>query len=97
MKFFALVVLFGLLALGYAGYKINQPYQGYSNEKFVEIAKGTSTRSLARMLQSQGVVSQEWMFLAARALSPRARLQAGEYRFDGPLSPLSVIPQDCKR
>ncbi len=96
MKILAVVVLCGLLAAGYVGYQITRPYQGYSNEKFIELAKGTPTKRLAQTLQSEGVVRQSWMFLAARALSPRARLQAGEYRFDHPVSPLDVIRKIVK-
>ena len=38
-----------------------------------------------------GVIRNEWQFLAARALDRRSVLQAGEYRFDRPLSPWDVF------
>lgn len=96
MKIFGLALLCGLLAAGYIAYQVTEPYQGYSNEKFIELSKGTPTRRLADTLQSQGIVRQSWLFLAARALSPRARLQAGEYRFDHPVSPLDVFRKIVK-
>ena len=38
-----------------------------------------------------GVIQNEWQFLAARALDRRSVLQAGEYKFDRPLSPWDVF------
>jgi UPF0755 protein len=52
-------------------------------EHFVEIERGTSTRTIASQLAQQGLVRSPWAFLLARAAHPRARLQAGEYAFSG--------------
>jgi UPF0755 protein len=49
----------------------------------LDIPRGTSTLTMAAMLEREGVVASRWHFLAARYLRPRARLQAGEYRFEG--------------
>jgi UPF0755 protein len=91
-----LVLLLVLAAAGLAGggfvlYRANQPYQGYTGERFIDLAKGTPTGALARELEKQGVVRQGWMFLLARACSPGVKLQAGEYRFDRPLSPFEIL------
>jgi UPF0755 protein len=91
MKWLALIVLLLAGTAGYALYEANRPYQGFADQKFIEIRKGTSTQSLARILEKEGVVQRNWMFLLARACSPGARLQAGEYRFDHPASPFDVL------
>jgi UPF0755 protein len=78
-------------AAGYAYFEANRRYQGFADEKFVDLAKGTSTLTLADTLEKQGVVRQSWMFLVARALSPGTKLQAGEYQFDHPVSPVEVL------
>ena len=92
MKKLALLFLLCVAgAAGYLLYQANLPYQGFTNEKFVDIAKGTSTTSLAKTLEQQGVVRQSWLFLLARACSPGTKLQAGEYRFDHPASPFDVL------
>jgi UPF0755 protein len=67
------------------------PYQGFREEVFVEIPKGASARVMARQLADAGVVRYSWQFLAARALRPKVRLQAGEYRFAAAAAPLTVL------
>jgi UPF0755 protein len=86
--FFLLCVAAGA---GFVLFEANQPYQGFTDERFIDYTRGTSTESLAATLQSQGVVRQSWLFLAARALSPGTKLQAGEYRFDHASSPFDVL------
>jgi UPF0755 protein len=92
-----LLLLFIAVAAGaWAFYQISQPFQGYTGDKFVELAKGTPSRAIASTLQRDGVVKASWMFLAARALHPGAKLQAGEYRFDHPMSALEVYRKIAK-
>jgi UPF0755 protein len=62
------------------------PYRGFSNDVFLDFPKGTSTRQIAAQLARAGVIRYPWQFLVARAMEPRATLQAGEYRFDSPAS-----------
>jgi UPF0755 protein len=45
---------------------------------------------MASVLARQGVLRERWPFLAARVLRRGTKLQAGEYRFDKPASPLEV-------
>jgi UPF0755 protein len=90
-KLFLFVFVCLAAAAGYAIFAANQPYQGFADEQFVDIAKGTSTATLSQTLQKRGVVKQSWMFLLARACSPGTKLQAGEYRFDHPASPFDVL------
>ena len=94
MRFFRflLVLLFVGLACGAAAfYLTSRPYKGFEGERFIDIARGTSTRAIAATLRRQGVIQNEQIFLLARALSPGAKLQAGEYRFSQPASPKEVL------
>ncbi len=70
-----------------------QVYRGYQGaEALVDIAPGTSTLDIGRQLVDAGVVSDERTFRVALWRSGRDRLlQAGEYRFTEPVSPLDVI------
>jgi len=88
-----LFVLLLLIVAGAAGlyYSLGLPYSGFGKEAFVTIPPRTGTREIAGMLQSAGVIQSEWQFLVARALNRGAVLQAGEYRFDKPTSPLDVF------
>ena len=46
---------------------------------------------MAAELARKGVIEDRWMFLAARGLRRGLKLQAGEYRFEKPASPLDVF------
>ncbi len=90
LKLMLLAALAAGLAAAYLGYRLTRPYQGFSEPVFVEFPHGTSTDEMASVLARKGVVRDRWVFLAARALRRETNLQAGEYRFDKPASPLEV-------
>jgi UPF0755 protein len=72
---------------------VRQPFKGYSEpETFVEIAPGSSPGRMAQLLVDAGVVRNTTAFRAAVWLRGAGRrLQAGEYRFDRPLTPDEVV------
>jgi len=89
-----LFVLMLLIMMGGAGllwYSVSRPWKSFDKEVFVEIPVGTTTAGMAALLRQSGVIEADWQFLATRALRPKAKLQAGEYRFDRPLTPLEVF------
>lgn len=74
--------------------RAEQPYQGYApgQAQLVDIVPGTGPQAIGQKLIAAGVVRDEWTYRIALWRSGHARrLQAGEYRFDTPLSPLEVI------
>jgi UPF0755 protein len=70
-----------------------QPYKGYgADEQFVEIPPGAGPAAIGRRLTEAGVVRDEASFRVALWRSGQARrLQAGEYRFERPMSAREVI------
>jgi UPF0755 protein len=68
------------------------PYQGYSGGHVViVIPQGASGRTVADVLHDSGVIRSRGMFALLMMLSgSAANLHAGEYRFEGPMSPLAV-------
>jgi UPF0755 protein len=85
------LLLLGLAAGGFALYRLEQPYQGFHGETFVEFPRGTGTGEIADTLVKAGVVRSRWDFLLARVASRTRVLQAGEYRFDNAASPMEVV------
>lgn len=83
----ALAVAIGAVWLNY---QLNRPYRGFSEPVFADFARGTSTREIASVLAQKGVIQNQWLFLAARFMRRGTALQAGEYRFGRPASPLEV-------
>jgi UPF0755 protein len=92
----SLVVVIALVAAGGAAWLLMQsdrPYKGYdAPEQFVEIPPGAGSAVIGRRLTEAGVIRDELSFRVALWRSGQARrLQAGEYRFDAPLSARQVI------
>lgn len=95
MKLISRILLATVILVAIAGSwmlsRLNRRYEGFSQPVFIEFARGTSTRAMATELAQKGVIENRWLFLAARALRRDTNLQAGEYKFDKPASPLEVF------
>jgi len=91
-----LLVLVLLLLAGAAGAwfytGIDRPFKGYdAAEQFVEIPQGSGSIAIGKRLADAGVVHDVNGFrLALWITGAGRRLQAGEYRFDHPMSPRQV-------
>jgi UPF0755 protein len=70
-----------------------EPYKGYqAAERFVDLRQGSGASEIGRRLVEAGVVRDTLTFQVALWLSGEARhLQAGEYRFDRPMTPAEVL------
>jgi len=56
-KFLILILLIVAAVAAWLWYSINQPYRGFQAEGiFVDVPHGSSSRSVARLLERQGVV-----------------------------------------
>jgi len=91
LRWIGIFALLAFLAGGYAVWRISRPYRGFSEPVFIEFPRGTSTMGMARLLQDAGVVGSRWDFWLARFVERGRKLQAGEYRFDKPASPLDIF------
>lgn len=96
MKFLAKLVFLLLLGIaavaGYVWYSIEKPYGNYSGEGiFVDVPHGSSSRSVARLLEKEGVVRNAVAFEVYARQHPKRSLQAGEYHFDHAVSGKDVF------
>ena len=73
--------------------RIEAPHAGVAAPGvFVDVEPGDSIAVIANRLAAAGVVAEEWLFRFAVRRSGRDReLQAGEYFFDAPVSPLDAV------
>jgi UPF0755 protein len=92
----ALLLLLGLAAaagLGFLGWRLSLPYKGYAGpERVVDIAPGSGAARILAQLQGEGVLANDLvarLWLVYRLRNPP--LQAGEYRFSGPLTFQEVL------
>ncbi|MEO5741766.1 MAG: endolytic transglycosylase MltG, partial [Vicinamibacterales bacterium] len=94
--FLALIALALIAGIGVAWtiyQRTSEPFKGYdAAEQFVAIEPGSATRTIGQRLIEAGVIRNDATFRAALWRSGRARsLQAGEFRFDRPMTPVEVI------
>ncbi len=83
--------LIGILFAGFLLYRLVSPYQGFIGTKFVDLPRGTSTGAMADLLAKNGIIHNRLDFMAARLTERGRTLQAGEYKFDHPASPMEVM------
>jgi UPF0755 protein len=83
----------GAVGLWVVHTRATTPFRAYAEpERLVDIPAGASTNAIGDRLVASGVVRDRLTFRAALWLTGDARrLQAGEYRFDRPLSAVDVI------
>jgi UPF0755 protein len=88
-----LLILAAAVAGGWMYYSLQRPFKGYPDaETFVEIEPGSSTQAMANRLTAEGIDADPLTFRVAVWLRGAGRrLQAGEYRFDTPLTPAQVV------
>lgn len=89
----AFLLLLGLLIVvaGYLYVSIYRPYQGFANEGvYVDIPRGASQRTIARLLAENGVIRSRVAFEILCREKGRYTLQAGEYFFDHPQTNFAV-------
>ena len=86
--------LFCAVAIGYWGFvNLGQPYKGYeAAEQFVDIPVGSGSISMGKRLAEAGVVRSPLAFrVGVWMRGSGRRLQAGEYRFDRPMTTTEVV------
>jgi UPF0755 protein len=89
-----LVAVIAGIGVAYTLYtRTSEPFKGYDGaEQFVTIEPGSGTRTIGQKLIEAGVIRSDATFRAALWRTGRARnLQAGEFRFDRPMTPVEVI------
>jgi len=85
--------LSGAGAAYFAYQQATEPFQGYTaDEIFFTVTPGQPSGSIARALEREGITRDHRLFIAALWFKRASgRLQAGEYRFEGPMSTIDVI------
>lgn len=86
----ALVAVAG--AVVWLGAEWQRPYQGFAGGGvFVEVTRGMPNSAIAERLEESGVVRSRVVFDALCRWRSPAALQAGEYFFDRPVTPMEVF------
>jgi UPF0755 protein len=96
-KTIALLIVLAIIgtgvAAGMAWTRLQTPYKGYEGtEQFVQIPTGAGAAAIRQRLVDAGVVRDALSLrLALRWTGTSRDLQAGEYRFERPMTPVEVV------
>ncbi|MGH9678240.1 MAG: endolytic transglycosylase MltG, partial [Candidatus Acidiferrum sp.] len=92
LKLILLLVLVAAGAAAWVWYGLTQPYRGFPAEGvFVQVPRGASSRTVARLLERNGVLRSAMAFELYARRHPRRSLQAGEYLFAQPATGRDVF------
>src|SRR6266536_4521700 len=88
----AIMVLLVFAGTAFVYYDLHRSYRGYPDREVVVIDPGMRSPDVTNLLVARGVLRYHLPFFLLNALGrPRHRwIQAGEYLFDHPLTPLQV-------
>ena len=86
-----LLLLIAVAAAGFVLYRMATPYRGFTEDVFVDFPHGMSSQGMADQLARAGVIRSRWDFMIARFMRPGRVLQAGEYRFQKPATPVDIF------
>ena len=94
---FALFILVIIFASGFSYWlyhSLNTPHNHDKGNEFVTIEKGTTPKQIIAELADKGIISSYTAtLLYLRTFGDGAKLQAGEYQFESPITPIQVIKQ----
>ncbi|MCS7078558.1 MAG: endolytic transglycosylase MltG [Chloracidobacterium sp.] len=87
------VLLFSGALAGLAVYQnLNTPVSHSASEELITIEPGMGARAVVERLYEHGVISNRYPVLVYLMLNPTGRrLQAGDYEFESPISPLAAL------
>ncbi len=101
MKFIkVIIILFVISTLAFGGVSywlyssLNSPNDHNKADKYITIEKGSSPNQIIGKLTSEGIIkSQTATQIYLRTFGDANKLQAGEYRFRSPITPLEVLEE----
>lgn len=98
VKILAVIFLLSLVAVGGISYwiykSLHTPVQHAKANQFVQIAKGSSTNEIIAQLAAEGILPAALPTqIYLRSFGDASKIQAGEYQFPSPITPLEVLKE----
>jgi UPF0755 protein len=98
IKILLLLFIVSILAVAGVSYwiynSVNTPVAHAKADKFIEIPKGSTPNQIISKLAAEGIIKNENATLVyLRTFGEAEKLQAGEYQFASPISPLQVLKE----
>jgi len=98
VKILALIFFLLLVAVGGVSYwiykSLHAPAQHDKANQFIQIPKGSSTNEIINKLTADGIIKNALpVQIYLRSFGDASRIQAGEYQFASPITPLEVLKE----
>ncbi len=98
VKILALIFFLLLVAVGSISYwiykSLHAPAQHDKANQFIQISKGSSTNEIINKLTADGIIKNALpVQIYLRSFGDASRIQAGEYQFASPITPLEVLKE----
>ena len=95
LKFVIVLVILVIIAFSYWIYKsLNTPYTHNKNSQYIQIPQGTSPNQIILKLNSAGIISAKIpLKIYLKITGTGNAMQAGEYLFRSPITPLEVLEE----
>ncbi|HKG06519.1 MAG TPA: endolytic transglycosylase MltG [Pedobacter sp.] len=93
LKFLSVLVVLAIIGFSYWIYKsLNTPHTHNKNREYVQIPLGSSPSQIFDKLTSEGILSAQIpLKIYLKVTGASNKMQAGEYLFDSPITPLEVL------
>lgn len=98
VKIVFLLIIIAIAAIAGGSYwmynSLNSPHEHDKASQFIKIEKGTSPAEIIARLNAEGILSTQFAVqFYLRFFSDASKLQAGEYQFASPITPLQVLKE----
>lgn len=95
LKFLSVLVILAVIVLSYSVYKsLNTPHAHKKNNQYIQIPNGSSPGQILVKLTSEGILSDQIpLKIYLKITGTGNEIQAGEYLFHSPITPLEVLKE----
>jgi len=90
-----IVTVLALAGISYWVFNLmNAPHAHDKTNQFIKIEKGSTPKQIIAQLADEGILASETPTLIyVRTIGDPSKMQAGEYQFDSPITPLQVLKE----
>jgi len=95
LKFLSVLVILAIIIFSYWIYKsLNTPHAHNKNNQYIQITHGSSPGQILAKLDSEGILSAQIpLKIYLKITGTSNEMQAGEYLFNSPITPLEVLEE----
>lgn len=93
LKFISVLVILAIIVFSYWIHRsLNTPHAHNKNNQYIQIPHGSSPSQILVKLASEGILSAQIpLKIYLKITGTGNEMQAGEYLFDSPITPLEVL------